>query len=154
MFIFLFIFWLLLNGRVTVEICLFGLVICGAVYLFLCRFMDYRPSYDRTVFQFIPWFFRYFAALLKEICKANLTMMGFVFTLSRIAEPALITFTVPLRTPFARTLLANSITLTPGTITVSLQDSVYRVHCYDKSMAEGITDSVFVRLLLEMEALL
>ena len=34
MCVFLFALWLLLNGRVTVEICLFGVVIAGAVYAF------------------------------------------------------------------------------------------------------------------------
>jgi multicomponent Na+:H+ antiporter subunit E len=48
-------------------------------------------------------------------------------------------------------ILANSITLTPGTITVSLTDDHLLVHCLDKSLAEGMDDSVFVRLLQKME---
>ena len=47
--------------------------------------------------------------------------------------------------------LANSITLTPGTITVSLKDDTYEVHCLDKGLSEGIEDSCFVKLLKEME---
>ncbi|MBQ8547563.1 MAG: Na+/H+ antiporter subunit E, partial [Lachnospiraceae bacterium] len=56
-----------------------------------------------------------------------------------------------LKTDLARTVLANSITLTPGTITVELTEDEFKVHCLDKEMAEGIEDSVFVRLLLKME---
>ena len=48
-------------------------------------------------------------------------------------------------------LLANSITLTPGTITVSVEDDRFCVHCLDKELAEGMEDSVFVKLLEEME---
>ena len=47
---------------------------------------------------------------------------------------------------------ANSITLTPGTITVSLTDNEYTVHCLDKELAEGISSSVFVKLLTKLEA--
>jgi multicomponent Na+:H+ antiporter subunit E len=56
-----------------------------------------------------------------------------------------------LKTETARVILANSITLTPGTITVSLTDDHLLVHCLDKSLAEGMEDSVFVRLLQKME---
>ena len=49
-------------------------------------------------------------------------------------------------------ILANSITLTPGTITVSLEGNDFYVHCLDKEFAEGIDSSAFVELLQKMEA--
>ena len=49
-------------------------------------------------------------------------------------------------------MLANSITLTPGTITVSVEGDKFLVHCLDKELAAGLEDSVFVELLEEMEA--
>ena len=66
-------------------------------------------------------------------------------------EPAVVRFKTDLKTQQARILLANSITLTPGTITVSLEEDEYVVHCLDKSLAEGINSSVFVTLLRKME---
>lgn len=48
-------------------------------------------------------------------------------------------------------LLANSITLTPGTITVALEDNEYTVHCLDRRFGEGLADSSFVRLLHKIE---
>jgi multicomponent Na+:H+ antiporter subunit E len=48
-------------------------------------------------------------------------------------------------------MLADSITLTPGTITVSLEGNEYVVHCLDKELAEGINTSVFVTLLKRLE---
>ena len=67
-------------------------------------------------------------------------------------KPVIIHFKTDLKSRTARVLLANSITLTPGTITVSLEDDVYTVHCLDKSLAEGIDSSVFVKLLKKLEA--
>ena len=63
----------------------------------------------------------------------------------------LISFKTSLKTKMAKMLLANSITLTPGTITVSLRDDVYMVHCYDKSMAKGLNNTVFEKKLLKLE---
>ena len=48
--------------------------------------------------------------------------------------------------------LANSITLTPGTITVDLHDNHYLVHALDASLVEGLDDGVFVQPLVKMEA--
>ena len=47
--------------------------------------------------------------------------------------------------------LANAITLTPGTITVLLEDNSYTVHCLDESLAEGMNESVFLKRIEEIE---
>ena len=60
-------------------------------------------------------------------------------------------FDTDFKTGLARVLLANSITLTPGTITVSVEDDRFCVHCLDKELAEGMETSIFVKLLKEME---
>ena len=67
-------------------------------------------------------------------------------------EPQLVHFTSDLKSEMAKVILANSITLTPGTITVSLEGSDFYVHCLDREFAEGMEHSVFVELLEKMEA--
>ncbi len=66
-------------------------------------------------------------------------------------EPVIVHLHTNLKTETARVILANSITLTPGTITVSLTDQDLLVHCLDKSLSDGMEDSVFVRLLEKLE---
>lgn len=61
-------------------------------------------------------------------------------------------FTSDLKSGLARVILANSITLTPGTITVGLEGSDFYVHCLDREFAKGMESSVFVELLRKMEA--
>lgn len=41
MSVLIFAVWLILNGKITVEICLFGLGISAALFSFMCRYMDY-----------------------------------------------------------------------------------------------------------------
>ena len=50
-------------------------------------------------------------------------------------------------------MLANSITLTPGTITIKLEGSELVVHALDVELVEGIDESVFVKMLRKMEAM-
>lgn len=149
--IFFFLFWVILNGKLTWEITIFGIVISLAMYWFTCRFLGYRPAYDLFLLKNSLTILQYILTLIKEIVLANLVMARFVFTHRVLPEPAIVSFRPPLKTAMARTILANSITLTPGTITVDMYDGYYQVHCYDKSMAEGIDSSDFVRLLAKME---
>jgi multicomponent Na+:H+ antiporter subunit E len=146
-----FLFWLILNGRVTLEIIIFGLIISASVYYFSCRFLDYDIANEVRLFKKIPIVLWIVVVLIKEIIKATLTMIGFIFNFRDIPEPALVHFTTALKTDAARYALATFITLTPGTITVRLRDGEFQVHCYDKEMARGIDESVFVQLLLKME---
>lgn len=152
MAVLIFLIWVAFNGRFTAEIAAFGVAVSGALYLFACRFLDYRPRYDLLLAKSLPQAVRYLAVLVREVAVSALTMMGWVFDHRDVPEPLLVSFRPPLKTEFARTLLAGSITLTPGTITVDMRDGVFQVHCYDRSMAKGLDGSVFVRLLQRWEA--
>ena len=93
----------------------------------------------------------YLGVLIWEIIKANAATLKLIVSPHTRVHPVIVRFRADLRTRTARVLLANSITLTPGTITVSVEDDRFCVHCLDKELAEGMEDSVFVKLLEEME---
>ncbi|MCI9533208.1 MAG: Na+/H+ antiporter subunit E [Lachnospiraceae bacterium] len=151
MFFLIFIVWLILNGKVTVEICLFGVGISAALIFFMCRFMDYSLRKEWLLFRLSPLLIRYFWVLVKEIVKANVSVMKIILSPELQPEPALVFFDTELRTGMTKMMLANSITLTPGTITVSVEGNRFCVHCLDRELAEGMEESVFVELLEEME---
>lgn len=49
MYLLYFILWVIFNGRITLEICLFGVVIAGAVFAFTCKFMDYSIEKEKHI---------------------------------------------------------------------------------------------------------
>ena len=152
MFLLFFSVWLILNGKVTAEICVFGVVISAALFYFICRFMEYSMRKELLLFKLIPLFVRYFWVLVKEIVRANVCVLKIILSPELQPEPAFVYFETALRTGLAKVMLANSITLTPGTITVSVEGNRFCVHCLDRELAEGMEESVFVELLEEMEA--
>ncbi len=152
MFFLIFVVWLILNGRVTVEICLFGVVISAALIFFMCRFMDYSIKKELLLFRLTTFLMRYFWVLVEEIVKANVCVMKILLSPAMQPEPALVYFDTKLKSGLAKVLLANSITLTPGTITISVEGPRVCVHCLDRELADGMETSVFVKLLEEMEA--
>lgn len=151
MYLVFFLIWIIFNGQLTLEIAAFGVVVAGVMYFFICKFLGYSPRMDRIVLRKAAGIIQYLFVLIKEIIKANVSLIRMVLSVRYEIEPAVVCFRVDLKTKAARVLLANSITLTPGTITVSLKEDEYVVHCLDKSLAKGINDSIFVKLLEKLE---
>ena len=154
MLIYLFLLWIMLSGRITLEIIVIGLLLCLAISLFAWKVMGYHPKQDLRLFKLSLMLFQYVGLLVWEVVKANVYLARIIFSKKIVIEPALYTFTCPLRTGFARAILANSITLTPGTITISQEGNKFTVHGLRHDMVTSIPTCSFVKLLTKMEALL
>ena len=152
MYALLFLFWLVLNGRITLEIVLTGLVLTAALALLLRIFAGYTLRKEWRFLRKAPLFLAYLAVLIFEILKASFSMFHFILSAGKNIEPALVTFRPGLKTGFGRFILANSITLTPGTITVGVKDGVFTVHCLKRSMLNTSDNSVFIRWIRRLEA--
>lgn len=151
MLLLFFLAWIIFNGRLTVEIALFGVAISAVVFLFICKFMGYSFRKELNLYRKSPIFLQYCLVLLKEIVLANLTVCRMILTRKEVMEPVLVHVKTELKTDMAKTLLANAITLTPGTITVSVTGQKLLVHCLDRSLSQGMEDSEIVRILERLE---
>ena len=156
MFLLLFILWILLCGRFSadagmLQIGLVGLIVAALACLFARRAFGYTLKTEWRMWKRVPLLLLYVCLLIKEIVAANLQMGRLVLKKDLKLHPVMVQFRVPLKTRFARVLLANSITLTPGTITAEILDDRLTVHCVDASFSEGMEDSAFVKLLERME---
>lgn len=148
-----FALWIVLNGRITLEIALFGVVISGLLYWFCVRFLEYRPRRTLLALRLVPAGAKYAWTLLCEIVKSNLAMLPLLYS-KRKPQPKLVTFQTPLKKKISRCILADSITVTPGTISVFLEDDTLTVHCLDTAMAKGIEGLEFQTQLLRMEQMM
>ncbi|MBR6526224.1 MAG: Na+/H+ antiporter subunit E [Clostridia bacterium] len=151
MFLMLFLLWIIFNGRLTVEVALLGAVMTVAVFLFSYKFLGYSLRTERIFFRRLPLIFSYYLLLLKEIALANLEVMKMLLNKEESIRPCLYTFTGKPRSLWGKAALADSITLTPGTITVSVEGDQYTVHCLDKHLMDGLENSVFEQRILAIE---
>ncbi|MBR5406078.1 MAG: Na+/H+ antiporter subunit E [Lachnospiraceae bacterium] len=147
----LFALWIIFNGRFTPEVAVIGLIVSAVIFLFICRFMDYSIRKEKMFYILIPWMLKYFMILLAEIVKANIKTASIILNPKMVPEPKIVTFKPDIRYGFLKVVLANSITLTPGTITINVEDGLYTVHCLDMELASDIGDSVFVREILKAQ---
>ena len=147
MAILLFLLWIIWNGRLSVEIILFGVLLTVPAFLFGVKVLGYSLESERRFWRNFPLFLLYTLTLIREIFKAALAVALLAFDPKGKPEPVIVEFDSGLPTDFQNVLLANSITLTPGTITIFQEGDYFVIHCLKREFGEGIEDSSFVRLL-------
>lgn len=150
MFVVFFALWVVFNGKLNMEIAIFGVVLTALVYGFSCKFLGYSFEKDKKLFKLIPAAVKYVCLLLSEIVKSNIALLRVVYSPKLEVKPQLVTFRTPLKGTF-KSILADCITVTPGTISVICENDKLTVHALDKSFAEGIEDTDFQKQLLEMQ---
>ena len=147
----LFAFWWILNGKMTLELALIGLALSGLLRLFAWKFMGLGLRREWAVIRRVPALLGYVCWLVGEIGRSAAKTVRLIWSPTLICEPRLTSFRSRLRTAAGRTVLANSITLTPGTITVDTRGDRYLVHCLDTDFAEGLSGSEMERRILRVE---
>ncbi len=150
MFVVFFALWVVFNGKLNAEIAIFGVILSALVYGFSCKFLNYSFEKDKKLFGLIPAALKYVWLLVGEIVKSNLALLRVVYSPKIEVKPRLVTFTTPLKGTY-KSILADCITVTPGTISVISEDDKLTVHALDASFADGIEDTDFQKQLLEMQ---
>ena len=126
-FIFLVGIWLLLTLNVTLPNIALGVVSAFVVTLF---FAKYSLKADKKQFHIHRYFWAviYGFIFLWECIKANIDVMYRVIHPRMPIKPGIVKVKSTLKTDIGKVFLANSITMTPGTITVDIIDDYFYVH--------------------------
>jgi len=126
-FLILVLFWILLNGSVAADTLIVGVLAALLITLFFRRGLAcisefrFTPRAMFAAVQFIVYFF-------KEMIKSNFKLAAIVLNPALPINPAIVKVRTKLKSPMARLLLANSITLTPGTLTLELDGEWLYIH--------------------------
>lgn len=145
-----FILWIILNGRVTFEILVFGVLVSAAVTLFSCRVMGYSLRNDLKVLRNFFLLVFYALNLIREILISASSVILMVWR-AVDPDPVIVEFHSGFDSRLQNVLLANSITMTPGTITVFQEGDHFVIHCLRPEFARDIEDSSFIRILRKLK---
>lgn len=146
-FIVLMISWIVLSGKFYPLLIVLGLFSSFIIAFF---FSDlFIPAMEPAYFKVFIRFCKYIPWLFKEIIKANFHMLYITFhpNIKKVIDPHIFTFETGLKSDIAIATMANSITLTPGTITVTADsEGVFCVHAIDKESAEALPGEMLKRV--------
>ncbi|HOB34988.1 MAG TPA: Na+/H+ antiporter subunit E [Bacillota bacterium] len=140
-------FWFLLSGSMDRQH-----VVVGAVVTALLMLFWRSPERRGGRFSLKPLAYGILVALVMawEILKSAWHVACIVLSGCKV-DPQLVWVETPLQSPLSRVIFANCITLTPGTLTVSLEDNRLLVHALTPEFAGGLRDWKVHRMLRKME---
>lgn len=146
----LFLFWIMLSGNVTVEIILVGAAVSAALTCFTRKLIPEYPKLGNAIWKYFPQLVRYLFYLLEQVIWSNVQVIRLILK-PGTQRPQIVWFSLPLKGELTRLTLANSITLTPGTVTVSMGDETICIYALRPNMAQGLKNCGFVEKLSRLE---
>lgn len=156
MFLLLFLLWLILNGRFAGDVILSGLIFAGAVDAFALRFCQWNITKKWRWSDLFPAMLMFIGVLVWEIIKANIQMMRLIAdpNMREKVRPQMVQFELPLKSDLAKAMLANAITLTPGTITVRerVSANAFVVHALTPELGEGLEQCPLAKAVLRVDS--
>ncbi len=132
--------WLMLNNTIAPGVATFGLILGIIVPIVTAAYWPDRPALRNPV-----GIVGYILIVLWDIVVANVVVARIIlFKSNRDMRPAWVTIPLELRKPEAITLLAGTITLTPGTVSADLSacGRALLVHCLDAPDPDAVRDEI------------
>jgi multicomponent Na+:H+ antiporter subunit E len=123
----LLLIWLIANNTLASDTVITGVILTAAISLAFATFarvysvVRWSP---RVIFHYLV----YFGVFIQELVKANLNVMWVVFSPRIDIKPGIVEIKTQLTSPMGRLALANSITLTPGTLVVDMRGDSLFIH--------------------------
>ncbi len=146
----MFIFWILLSGEFTFILITSG-IIASLIVAYLSHDIFIGKADIKTETRRVLKFIKYLPWLLWEVILANVEIAYLVLRPKPLIDPQLVRFKPDLKTDLGIVTLANSITLTPGTITVEANREEFIIHAIWQKSAEGIIGGEMQRKVKEIE---
>ena len=147
LFIILFAFWLLMSGYYTPLILSLGVISC-----LLCVYLTIKGKFldnETLPIYFFPRLIQYTLWLIKEILKSNIATAKVI--IMRSEEPELFSVKATQKTNEGKVTYANSITLTPGTVTTQIKNDIFEVHALTKDFGDDVRSSEMDKMVTWLE---
>ncbi len=151
-FVIMLCFWVILSGMFDPFHMTLGVISCLLIAIFSGEiFFDglkirVRARQVFGMLAYLPWLF--WAIVIASLEVAYIVLHP---QMLKKMDPQLIRFKTKLKSNFARVTFAQSITLTPGTITVSLQDDEITVYALTKNAADSLPGEMERRIARALE---
>ncbi len=134
----LFGFWLIVTERLHWDSILVGIIVCAFVTQFNRDLLVSGKDFPRLTFRRARILLRHALQMILEVVKANIQVVRIVLSPNLQFNQGLVIFTPQLTYEWNEVLFGNSITLTPGTLTLDIERDVYTVHILEMTNADSL----------------
>jgi multicomponent Na+:H+ antiporter subunit E len=144
-------FWLILSPAVSVQSVAIGIIVSILVVLYSQDIVFSEAEITIYSLGKLKIFIHYMYILLVEIVKANIDVAKVVLSPSMPVSPSFIKVHAVFNNDFNKVIYANSVTLTPGTLTVDVRGNDYIIHALTDAAAEGMNNSILEQYVRKLE---
>jgi multicomponent Na+:H+ antiporter subunit E len=149
LFAHLMLVWLFLSGHFDAMLITYGVLSCAFVVALMAhlRILDDEAlpvHLGLRPFFYLPWLF-------KEIVLSNIAVAKIILDPELPIQPRLLRVRASQRSDVAQVIYANSITLTPGTVTLDVRNSELLVHALTDESARGLLSGEMDRRVAQLE---
>ncbi len=148
----LFAFWLILSPSVSLQSVIIGIIVSILVVLYSQDVVFSEEEVTIYAISKLRIFIRYLFTLLWEIVKANIDVAKVVLSPKMPISPSFIKVHAVFKNDVNKVIYANSVTLTPGTLTVDVRGDEYIIHALTDAAAEGMDNSILEQYVRKLEA--
>jgi multicomponent Na+:H+ antiporter subunit E len=139
LFVILFFFWVLWNNTMDFKIWLYGVIPSLLVVLFFGQSITIFNGVKLTPKSFF-YSFVYIVVFVWALIKSNIDVLLRVLNPKLPINPGIVKIKTNIKSPMGRLILANSITLTPGTFVVDIKEEFLYIHWIDVSCENSIEE--------------
>jgi multicomponent Na+:H+ antiporter subunit E len=139
-FLILFVFWLFITASFSIRNIVLGLLASFLVTIIVRRAFGIRLPADMSPVFLLVRFPIFLVRLAWDVIKANINLAYILLRPRLQIDPTIVRFKSQLRGDFRNTVLGDSITVTPGTLTLDAHGDELVVHCLTPSHERGLLD--------------
>lgn len=144
------VFWIINSGHFDFLLLTFG-VLSVLLVVWLSHLME-KVSEEYQPPVILSWRLPlYVAWLVKEIVKSNIEVIRCIWQRNPAIEPRVIKVKASQESDLYKVLYANSITMTPGTVTMEIEGDEFTVHALTRSSREGLETGEMDRRVTRLE---
>ena len=151
LFLALFVFWLIIAAEITWMTVLAGLLAAGLIVWYSLDMVFTDADVPKLSLRMVWAFCRLAWTFIREMVVANIQVAKIVLHPKMPLEPTFRQVRQPLKKDLTRTLYGNAITLTPGTLTVDMNENTILVHGLTRAHVEQLEDGSLEKAFIAVE---
>ncbi|RQD67418.1 MAG: Na+/H+ antiporter subunit D [Tindallia sp. MSAO_Bac2] len=147
----LFLFWMVLSPGFGLQTILLGLLISALIVVYSKDILFSATEMPLYRMKHFGNMMRFIGVLIVEIFKANIDVARIVLDPKLPIQPHFVKVPMMLKNDMNKVIFGNSVTLTPGTLTVDIVDDGFIIHALTTDAADAMEDSFIEKWMKQQE---
>lgn len=150
-FLMLITFWLILTPKISIRTVFIGVAVSLLIIVFSKDIAFTNKEMPAYSLKNLIVYGKFVLILLVEIVKANIDVALIVLNPTMPISPCFVKVPLKINNNIVKVIYGNAVTLTPGTLTIDIEEDGFIIHALTEEAAEGMKDSIMEYYCLKLD---